>query len=142
MLIKVTREPNPITRDFRESEFFTKDPDFREDFHYLDVRLIKAVQIIRARYHTRIRITSTFRTPEYNIKIGSKARESYHLKGRALDFQFMDNNANLIRDLERDIKTNGPIRQELEALGIRGFLFYNTFIHLDTRDHLFIKRYP
>ncbi len=134
MIIKNTN--NRISQDFVESEFFTKDPGYNADGHYLDDRLIDAVQYLRTLFGERIIITSSYRSAEYNARIGG-AMNSFHTQGRAVDFQFLKRNKELISEVE-----NSPeIRQRLKEIGINGLLFYPNFMHIDTRINPFSKRY-
>lgn len=134
MIIKNTSKR--ISQDFVESEFFTKDPDYKADGHYLDDRLIDAVQFLRSFFGEKILITSSYRSPEYNAKIGG-AMNSFHTQGRAIDFQFLRRNKEIILEIE-----NSPtIREKLKDFGINGLLFYPNFIHIDTRINPFLKRY-
>ena len=141
MLIDIKNTDEKISTNFTHKEFFTKDPNYNKPSHKLDKRLIDAVQYIRTKFNTRIRINSSYRSPEYNASIGG-AKKSFHMEGRAIDFTFIgDNNKALIADVEKDINAKGEIFKTLTGMGVNGILFYNTFIHLDTRDVFYTKKY-
>jgi len=109
-------------------EFFSKCPDFIAPSHPFDIRLIDAAQLIRTFTSSAVLITSTFRTPECNIKSGGKPN-SYHLSGRAIDLCCPGINLK-VKD---QIISKGELYQSLRRLGINGFGFADTFIHLDVR---------
>ena len=117
--------------NFKEFEFFSKCSD-SPDSHNLDYRLPNVVQYLRDKYNTPIRITSTFRTPNCNL-LANGSSKSYHLEGKAIDFQFTKNNKEILKQIYSDFASRGEVYQNLKELGINGFGFYNTFIHLDTR---------
>ena len=117
--------------NFKEFEFYSKCMDSPQK-HFLDYNLPNAVQFLRDKYETPIRITSTNRTPNCNILSGRSSR-SYHLEGKAIDFQFTQNNKEILKQIYSDFASRGEVYQNLKQLGINGFGFYNTFIHLDTR---------
>ena len=123
-----------VSRNFTEKEFFTKDPEYTQDGHYLDPRLIQAVQHIRDVFATPIRINSTFRTHDYNKRIGG-APNSYHTRGMAVDWMFTQNNMNNLDIL----KTSPHILSAIREMGIKGIIFYPTFVHFDTRENEYTK---
>ena len=117
--------------NFKEFEFYSKCIDSPSS-HNLDFQLPNAVQYLREKYNTPIRITSTFRTYSCNVLAGGSS-ESYHLVGKAIDFQFTKNNKAILKQIYSDFSSRGQVYEKLRELGINGFGFYNTFIHLDTR---------
>ena len=117
--------------NFKEFEFYSKCMD-SPDKHYLDYNLPNAVLYLRDKYNTPIKITSTYRTTNCNILAGGSSK-SYHLEGKAIDFQFTQNNKEILKQIYSDFASRGEVYQNLKQLGINGFGFYNTFIHLDTR---------
>lgn len=136
----IRNEHTHVSKNFLASEFYTKDPDFPHDGHYFDDRLIKTVQWLRDHFNVPVIITSTFRSHEYNLSIGG-AKNSFHTRGLAVDFYFRQRNLEIIPEIEKDVKERGPICTALETIGIKGFLFYTNFIHLDCRKSFFTKRY-
>jgi hypothetical protein len=121
-----------IRPNFKEFEFFSKCSDSPSK-HNLDEDLLNAVQYLRDKYNDKIKITSTYRTPNCNLLAGG-VKNSFHLKGKALDFQFINDNKDYLKKIYNDFASRGEVYQTLRDLGINGFGFYNTFIHLDTRD--------
>ena len=120
-----------IKPNFKEKEFYSKC-SYAPESHNLDYILPNAVQYLRDYFNTPIRITSTFRTTNCNFLAGGSS-QSYHLVGKAIDFQFTENNKNILKQIYSDFAQRGEIYQGLNDLGINGFGFYNSFIHLDTR---------
>lgn len=136
----IRNEHRHVSKNFLESEFFTKDPDFDFDGHFLDGRLIQAVQWLRDHFNVPIRINSSFRSHEYNLKIGG-AKNSFHTKGMAVDISFLKDNREIIEIIEKEVRDNGTVRKALEDIGVKGILFYANFIHLDTRVNFYTRRY-
>lgn len=91
----------------------------------VDPELIEILQRIRNHFGKAITITSGYRCPTHNSKV-SKAKNSYHTKGRAADFT--------VNGVEpRDVA------KYAESIGIKGIGLYETkddgfFVHVDTRD--------
>ncbi|MEK9737063.1 MAG: D-Ala-D-Ala carboxypeptidase family metallohydrolase, partial [Candidatus Nanopelagicales bacterium] len=85
---------------------------------------------IRAAWGGPIRVTSAYRTPEHNRRIGG-ARHSQHVQGRALDLQpAIGGTAALLRLklLVRELIREGHLPW------VRGIGYYRTFVHIDTRS--------
>jgi hypothetical protein len=111
-----------------EREFFCKSPDFKATSHWLDSCLIDAASVIRQFINSPVMVLSTLRTVSHNIACGG-ARDSYHLKGRAIDLR-----CGVFQSLvNENIFRRGELFNALMATGIRGFGFSDTFIHLDSR---------
>ena len=68
-----------------------------------------------------IRVTSGYRTPQTNRSLPGAARNSYHLRGKAVDLQ--------VRGIPpRDIA------EYMAWLGVGGVGRYSTFVHIDSGD--------
>ncbi len=108
-----------VSEHFKVKEFAQKD--FRCDKVIVDSELINILEDIRAHFNKPVNITSGYRTPEYNAKIGG-VKNSQHTKGTAAD-----------------IKVKGvPARKVQEYLKHKywdryGIGSYLTFTHIDTR---------
>lgn len=122
---------NYITQHFKESEFFSKSTDIQGDKHKFDFNCINAVEIIRNYYDSKIKITSTFRTPTNNAAVGGE-NNSLHLVYRAIDFQFVKKEIH--KKFCEDIINKGEIFQLLRKSGLGGFIIYKNYIHVDTRN--------
>ncbi len=105
-----------ISKNFKLKEFQCKDGSYLVK---IDSRLLEKLQKLRDLIGKPIIITSGYRTPEYNKKVGG-VKNSYHLHGKAVD-----------------IKVNGISPRELskyaEKVGFNGIGIYENFIHLDIR---------
>lgn len=74
---------------------------------------------LRFRMGRELRITSGYRSPAYNAKVGG-AKRSYHLKGRAFDVE------------AKTWHQRVEIFCRAYSLGFRGFGWYEGFLHVDT----------
>ena len=86
----------------------------------VDPRVIDYAQATAAALGLTLDITSAYRSPEYNAKVGG-ARNSMHVQGLALD---------IVQTGWTDAQRQNFIQQAYNA-GFRGFGIYNTFTHID-----------
>lgn len=70
-----------ITEHFKVSEFACHDGS---DYIPIDIDLAYKLELIRQHFGKPVTVTSAYRTPAYNRKIGG-ASNSYHTKGKAFD---------------------------------------------------------
>lgn len=91
----------------------------------IDDRLIEYLQQIRDHFGKEVTITSAYRCPSYNKRIGGETG-SYHAQGRACDFT---------------VKGIAPreVAKYAESIGVLGIGLYETasdgyFVHIDTRE--------
>lgn len=100
-----------LTENFRLSEFINTKSGNK--FHAPDLgkfmSLVEKLQELRniaANPSSGIIVTSGYRTPEYNKKVGG-ASNSYHMKGIAadiiFDFKYMDFNTNQLKSILKNI---------------------------------------
>ena len=80
-------------------------------------RLIGKLDILRGRLGFPLIVSSVFRTPYFNAKVGGAPR-SMHLFGLAADIPIVGKDKNLILEIAKD-------------LGFTGFGYYRTFLHVD-----------
>lgn len=83
----------------------------------IDPRLPVLLEKIRAHYNKPITVTSGYRAPEYNAKIGG-AKYSYHMKGMAADIKISGVSPKDVANVAR-------------KLGAGGVGTYPTFTHVD-----------
>lgn len=108
-----------ISEHFKVKEFAQKD--FRCDKVIVETELIDVLEDIRAHFNKPVIVTSGYRTPEYNAKIGG-IKNSQHTKGTAAD-----------------IKVSGIQAKEVQKYLIHkytdkyGIGSYSTFTHIDVR---------
>lgn len=119
-----------LSPNFHEWEFYlgyvTRGAtSLRPESHFLDNRLIEAVQLIRDFFNTPVLINSTFRPHK---------TKGYHPKGMALDFSFQNSNKDLISAYSWEISKRRELFYKLRAIGINGFGIYDSFGHIDTRQ--------
>jgi len=134
--IFIENSERKIAPNFKESEFYTKDPNF-EGPHIFDATLISISQYLRTELASPMRVHSTYRSAEYNATIRGSASKSRHVHGDAIDIGCPAKMPALIQL----VTEKGPILDHLVRLGIRGIGLYNTFIHLDTRPATTVIRW-
>ena len=79
--------------------------------------LLDKLDLLRSRLGHPLSVSSVFRSPYHNAKVGGAPR-SMHLFGLAADIQIVGEDKNLILELAKD-------------LGFTGFGYYRTFLHVD-----------
>lgn len=109
-----------ISEHFKVKEFAQKD--FRCDKVIVDTELIDVLEDIRAHFNKPVIVTSGYRTPEYNAKIGG-VKNSQHTKGTAADIKVSEVPA---RWIQKYLKDKYP-----DKYGIGS---YSTFTHIDIRS--------
>lgn len=85
--------------------------------------LIVMLNAIRSRYGKPIVVTSGYRSPEHNAKVGG-VKNSYHTLGLAADIRPLNENRSDLTGLQ-------AICDEMNPHG--GVGFYDTFVHVDIR---------
>lgn len=117
-----------VTQHFQTSEFGCKDgTPYPPDWFTERLRpLCRVLEELRYDLNAPIIITSGYRTPEYNTKIGGAPR-SQHVQGRAADIQVKSYTPAQVH--ETILRLHGIGKVRLGGLGV-----YNTFVHLDIRD--------
>lgn len=107
-----------LSSNFRVKEFACNDGS---DPIFIDSDLVSILQKIRTHFKKPVTITSAYRTPIYNNKVGS-GRYSQHLYGRAADIKVQGIAPKEVAKYAETLLPNGGI-------GI-----YNTFVHIDVRS--------
>ena len=109
-----------LSAHFARSEFECRD----RTRHPICVRLILALESIRAGFETPVIVTSGYRSENYNRRVGG-AERSLHLTGQAADIQLEG-----VSPLEvwEFVETSEEINSELIGLGL-----YRSWVHIDTR---------
>ena len=106
-----------ISKNFKVKEFRCKDGS---DTILIDVDFVRNyLQKIRDHFGVPVTINSAYRTSAYNTKVGG-AKNSYHVKGQAFDIVVKGHTPN-------------EVAKYAQALGIKGIIQYNTFVHVDSR---------
>ena len=111
-----------LSKNFAVSEFACKDGS---DEILIDDKLVTFLQKIRDWAGNSVVITSAYRNPTYNKKVGG-ASTSYHTKGQAADIV---------------VKGKKPIEvaRYAQSINAKGIGCYNDdlFVHIDTRTSKF-----
>jgi hypothetical protein len=120
-----------LTKNFNESEFYSKSKDLREEGnkHFLYPNLVQSAQIIRDFVGSAVKITSSYRSELHNKTIKA-ANLSYHMISAALDLSMTTTALNKVRS---EIINKGQLYHQLRSAGISGIIIYPTFIHIDCR---------
>ena len=103
-------------RYFTYEEF--DSPDVQGSGQMMSKELIMILESVREELCKPIVITSGYRTPSHNSRVGGKLTSS-HLKGLAVDIACTDNKYRF--DLVRELLEHG-----IDRIGIG-----NTFVHVD-----------
>ena len=109
-----------LSNNFKIKEFQCKDGT---DEVLIDSDLVNLLQKIRDHFKKSVIITSGYRTPNYNVKIGGSST-SYHVKGMAADIRVSGVNP----------VTVGMYAESIGARGIGLYAFEGGFVHIDTRQ--------
>ena len=111
-----------LSKNFVSTEFDCNQSDCCT-ITYIDLDLVQILQKIRDHFGKSVNISSAYRCPSYNRRVGG-ASKSYHVRGQAAD-----------------IKVSGvsplSVAQYAESLGVKGIGHYDTFVHIDTRTSKF-----
>lgn len=106
-----------ISENFRLSEF--ESPDTKEVM--VDPELVKKLQMLRDYLGVPVNVTSGYRTPEHNKKVGGVER-SQHKYGKAADIWARG-------------KSHEEVSQAAEKIGFDGVGRYDGFTHVDVRGY-------
>jgi len=115
-----------ITKDFKLEEFNCKDGGAIPNNAILNIiELARNLQVLRDAINKPITITSGYRSPKYNEKIGG-AKDSQHMKGTAADIQVKGMTPKEVAKVIEGLILSGKMKQG--GLGI-----YPNWIHYDHR---------
>ncbi len=106
-----------ISEHFKVREFRCKDGS---TIIFVDDYMVEILELLRRKLEKPIIITSGYRTPTHNKKVGG-AEYSYHMRGQAVD-----------------IKVNGipakKVAKEIDKLVVGcGIIVYENWVHFDVR---------
>lgn len=107
-----------LTKNFNLRELECKCGSCPETI--VNIKHINKLQRLRDALGKPIKITSAYRCPEHNSKVGGAPR-SQHLKGNATDIQVQGYN---------------PLELSKLTTHFDGVGLYNTFLHLDSRGYM------
>jgi hypothetical protein len=121
-------------------EYFTEDEinrgwDVPEEYLNNIIPTARVLDTLRQYYGLPIYILSSYRSPEYNRKVGG-AKNSLHLVFNALDFT-VANKSDIKLLYNKLVKWDEEHKFDfLSKSGTMGLGLYKYFIHLDTRGVL------
>lgn len=115
-----------ITTNFSLEEFNCKDgSEMPNDVMINIIKLAKNLQVLRDAVGKTITITSGYRSPKYNLKIGG-AKDSQHIKGTAADIKVKGMTPKEVAKLIEGLIASGKMTQG--GIGI-----YPSWVHYDCR---------
>ena len=116
-----------LSRSFRAKEFACKDGT---DPLFVDSELVQVLQAIRDHFGAPVVITSGYRTPAHNAKVGG-SKSSQHLLGRAADIQVASTSVEDVAAYAESLLHNwgGVGRYPVKAGRAKGW------VHVDTRPN-------
>lgn len=118
-----TQAINHILRDFRTGEVEAIDLNLLDFLHAISQKL-------RLTSHKPIQIISGYRSPQTNAMLAAKsghvAKESYHVKGKALDFRVPSLELSQLRKVALSFRAGGV-----------GYYPRPNFLHIDVGDFRF-----
>lgn len=115
-----------LTQHFKLEEFDCRDGSPTPQ--HIQIRLVELamnLEKLRAYLGAPITITSGYRTPEYNRKVGGAPR-SQHVEGRAADIRVQGLSPAQVAAKIEELIANGDMAQG--GIGI-----YNSWVHYDIR---------
>lgn len=99
-------------------------------------KLLMAINYLRFKWKRPIRINSFARTHKYNATLKDSASKSFHRctdeNGKMLEVKAIDISTSDIREFQKLVKSE--MKNLMVLFGIRGFGFYNTFVHIDNGE--------
>lgn len=112
-----------ISPHFKVKEFACKDGS---PIVFVDKYMVEVLEMLRRELKTPITITSGYRTPEHNKKVGG-AKYSYHMRGMAVDIRAQG-------------KTAKEVAKALDKIVPEcGIILYDSWVHFDTRGRKYRK---
>lgn len=108
-----------ITEHFKVKEFACKDGS---PIVFVDEYLVTLLETLRLTINKPVIITSGYRTPEHNKKVGG-AKYSYHMRGCAADIRV---NGMTPKDVAKELNKIVPNNC--------GIIVYDNWIHFDVRN--------
>lgn len=110
-----------LTRDFKWGEFWCQGQEPPLEYYDNIMELAHKLQILRDWFRKPIIITSGWRTPEHNKKVGG-AKNSQHLYGKAADIK-------MVGVTTKDLLTVAKKMKLFKGIG-----YSPNFLHVDTRN--------
>jgi uncharacterized protein YcbK (DUF882 family) len=120
MIKAYTTEQNneKVGPHFKVKEFACKDGS---TITFIDDYMVTILELLRKKLKKPIIITSGYRTPQHNAKVGG-AKYSYHMRGMAVDIRVDGISAKEVAKALDKIVEGG------------GIIVYNSWVHFDVRN--------
>jgi uncharacterized protein YcbK (DUF882 family) len=117
-----------LTRNFRLSEFRCNDGTDVPSHYWNNVKqLADNLQVLRDHFGASISITSGYRTPSHNAKVGGKSA-SQHLLAKAADIKVSGKTPSQVAAAIESLIASGKMLQG-------GLGRYSSFVHYDVRGY-------
>lgn len=118
-----------LTKNFKKAEFDSKDnAPMPLDVMQNVQKLAEQLQVLIDYLGKPIKITSGYRSPNHNARIGG-AKHSYHVKGMAADIQVKDIQPKEVKKLIVHLMNEGKIIKG-------GCKAYTSWLHYDIRGEV------
>ena len=115
-----------LTPNFNLDEFKSKDgSSFPSEIVNSLTTLAEQLQVLRTELGRSITITSGYRSPAHNLRIGG-AKDSFHVRGMAADIQVSGLTPKQVFDTIEKLIKEGKMKEG--GLGL-----YNSWVHYDFR---------
>lgn len=115
-----------LTPNFNLDEFKSKDGSyFPAEIVKSLTTLAEQLQVLRTELGRSITITSGYRSPSHNVKIGG-AKDSFHVRGMAADIQVSGFTPKQVYDTIENLIKEGKMKEG--GLGL-----YKSWVHYDFR---------
>ncbi|WP_420601495.1 YcbK family protein [Flagellimonas sp.] len=115
-----------LTKNFYKTEFESNDGATMPDGVFENIKeLANNLQIIRDYIEEPLTVTSGYRSPEHNLKVGG-VPNSQHLLGKAADLIAKDLTSKQLSRIIEKLTVQGQIAEG-------GIGLYNGFVHYDIR---------
>lgn len=111
---------NQVSKHFKVREFAQKD--YLCNKILIDSELIEVLEDVRTHFNEPVYITSAYRTPEYNEKVGG-VKNSEHTKGTAADIKVRMVQAS---EVQKYLSKKYPNKYGIGS--------YKNFTHIDVRE--------
>jgi uncharacterized protein YcbK (DUF882 family) len=115
-----------LTNNFHLNEFKCRDGSHVPDEYHTNVEtLADNLQVLRTEIGIPIKITSGYRSPNYNKRVGG-AKKSQHLEAKAADLVVVGLTTTELREIILRLIKEGSMTEG-------GVGLYNSFVHYDIR---------
>lgn len=115
-----------LTENFSLPEFASKDgAAFPEEVKTNLAELAKNLQVLRDHFGRSVTVTSGYRSPAHNVRIGG-ASDSFHVRGMAADLQIKGVTPRLVYNAIELLIKSGKMKEG--GLGL-----YSGWVHYDIR---------